>query len=75
MPNTTELWSFIEGQPLGIALAILVIVGFLRGWIVPGYIYAATVARLDKMLEGIQTLSIAVDRLTDEVRSNRRAPR
>jgi uncharacterized membrane protein YciS (DUF1049 family) len=73
VPAVNELLGIIEGNPLGIALAILGLVGFLRGWIVPGYIYTATNARLDKVLEGLATVTAAVKDLTDEIRSDRRA--
>lgn len=73
MPAVNELLGIIEGQPLGIGLAILGLVAFFRGWIVPGYIYTATVARLDRVLEGLGTVTAAVKDLTDEIRGDRRA--
>lgn len=73
MPALTDLWSFIEGNPLGLALCLFLVVAFLRGWIVPGYIYQAAIARSDKLLDGLDAVSTAVDRLTDEIRSDRRA--
>lgn len=72
MPALADLWSFLEGNPLGIALLLFLTIGFLRGWVVPGYIYTALVARTEKLLEGIGAVTTAVDRLTDEIRSDRR---
>ncbi len=79
----TALWNTILG-PLGaLGMALLAVVGFARGWWVPGYIHKADQKRIERLADvterltdavsaSTSTITTAVDRLTDEVRDARR---
>ena len=72
MPDLAALWALIANGGGALALALFLVAAFLRGWIVPGYIYEASVKDRNRLLDGLNTITTAVDRLTDEIRSDRR---
>lgn len=83
MPDLVAIWQFIQNGGGSLALAIFVVVAFMRGWIVPGFIYDAGQKRIERLIEVGEgnaasmdrlstTVTAAVDRLTDEFRNARR---
>ncbi len=49
--SADQIWSALLG-PLGtLVLALLVIGAFLRGWIVPGYLYRSVAKERDRLFE------------------------
>lgn len=70
MPTLADLWPILSGGG-ALGIAVFVIFAFIRGWLVPGFIYTATVKRLDKSVEANEANSAALDRLTDEIRDSR----
>jgi hypothetical protein len=72
MPNVLD---FIE--PGAVALLIVTLMtgtlAFIRGWIVPRFIYDHEVERADDATQTLSALTIAVKSLTEEVRARGRS--
>jgi hypothetical protein len=71
VPDVATLWSIIANGGGALALAIFLIAAFLRGWVVPGFIYEASQKRIERLLESGEQVAAALDRLTDEIRRDR----
>lgn len=77
MPDLfTYVWPIINGGGL-IAFSVLAVLGFARGWWVPGYLHQREVARSEKLADQVdqstRAMTTAMDRLTQEVRDGLRA--
>jgi ABC-type proline/glycine betaine transport system substrate-binding protein len=73
MPDLLNyLWPIINGGGI-LAFAAVAVYGFARGWWIPGYIYQREIARSEKLADQVdqnnKAMTVALDRLTDEVRS------
>lgn len=72
MPDLlTYLWPVVNGGGI-VAFAVLGILGFARGWWVPGIIYRQEQARAEKLADQVDQFATAMERLTDEVRDGNR---
>ncbi len=60
-----------------VTLSLVAVVAFVKGWIVPGFLYEREVKRSetlnDQVDQNTKAATAALDRLTDEVRSRDRA--
>ncbi len=83
MPDLVAIWQFIQNGGGALALAVFLIVAFMRGWIVPGFIYEAGQKRIERLVDVGEgnaasmdrlsaSLTKSVDSLTNEFRSARR---
>lgn len=63
-----QVWSLLLG-PLGtLVLALLVIVGFIKGAIVPGYLYKALALERDRLFEIARPAVQAIEHAAKERR-------
>lgn len=68
-------WSFIQSVASGggvVVLCLMAVLGFGRGWWVPGYIHEREVKRSEKLADEVGQFADSMDRLTDEVRDARK---
>lgn len=70
MPAFADLWTLLQGGG-ALALAVFLIFAFMRGWIVPRFIYDAMEKRLERSLGATESTAQSLDRLTDEIRGAR----
>ena len=70
LPSPAELDALQKagGWILVAALAVLIVVAFIRGDIVPGWIYKREIARADKATDLVAATTGAIDHLTGAVK-------
>lgn len=73
MAEESRLWDLLLGQAGTLVLALLVIVGFLRGYIVPGWAYRALERERDRLFRIAVPAVGALERGADAVRHMRTA--
>ena len=60
-----------------VTLSLVAVVAFVKGWVVPGYMYDREVKNSEKLNDQVdqntRAATAALDRLTDEVRARDRA--
>lgn len=60
-----------------VTLSLVAVVAFVKGWVVPGYMYDREVKNSEKLNDQVdqntRAATVALDRLTDEVRARDRA--
>ena len=81
--DLSQFWNAILGPYGALGVAMVGLIGFARGWWVPGYIHSADQKRIERLADvasrltdavtnSTSTITTAIDRLTEEVRDDHR---
>lgn len=68
MPPWLPILADAGGWAVVVAMGFVLGLSFLRGWLVPRWLYDREVLRADRNDEKLETLTKAVEALTDEIR-------